>query len=128
MNNNLLLKYVTGKCTTRQEEQVEHWLSESPQNKRAMEELKHIAQLSPEKRIEVDANQAWSDFSDQHFAQKGTTNKKQEATLNASLRDSNIRSRRVRRRRAVAYSGVAAAVVLLAFVFYYVQGFSTSDV
>src|SRR5699024_3037213 len=129
MNNNILLKYVAGKCTTRQEQQVEHWLNESPQNRATMDEVKHISKVYPGKEIEVDTDEAWDAFSKHYFSHAGSNN---QENINAQSPDKGKNSRQLNLQRlhkssGVTYGAVATMVVLLAALLYYVAGFSTPD-
>src|SRR5699024_7409159 len=129
MNNNILLKYVAGKCTTKQEEQIEHWLNESPQNRATMDEVKHISKVSPGKKIEVDTNEAWDAFSKHYFSHEGSIDQENinRQSPNEGKNFQQPKPQRLRRSTVVTYGVAATAVVLLAALLYYVAGFSTPD-
>lgn len=130
MNNDLLLKYVSGRCTSREEERVKHWLNESSQNRKTMQEFKQILEVPPGKRIEVDTYKAWDIFSENHFSYQDTKINRISNGSSPNKRSGlrGLRHQRLQRTRVAVYTTVTAAVVLLAFLFYYVVGSTTQDV
>ncbi|MDY6867398.1 MAG: DUF4974 domain-containing protein [Chloroflexota bacterium] len=62
MNKEVLHKYISGNCTSEEEELVEEWLNESLENTKIMEQMKLIWGVSPGKSIEVDSHAAWKSF------------------------------------------------------------------
>lgn len=130
MNKEVLHKYVLGTCTPGEEEMVEHWLNESSQNKKIMDELTRIWKVTPGKRIEVDTYKAWDAFSEQFFLDKDSKTHR-VSTGNAPNAGKDLqgsRHQKLQKPNFVAYAIAAAAVVLLTFMFYYFTGFSTPNV
>lgn len=128
MNKDLIHKYVFGTCDSKEEEMVEYWLNESPQNKKIMEELTRIWEVAPGKRVEVDTYKAWDAFSEQFFSHEDPKKVNKVGSPSQSKGLQGPRHQRLRTPRVVIYSITAAAVVLLAFIFYHFVGFSTPDV
>ncbi len=130
MNKEVLHKYVFGNCTPGEEEMVEDWLGESPQNKKIMEELTRIWEVPPGKRIEVDTYKAWDAFSEQFFLDKDSkTNRVSTGNApNAGKDLQRPRQQRLRKPNFVGYAIAAAAVVLLTVIFYHFLGSPPQDV
>src|SRR5690625_3836990 len=95
-----------------------------------MIEFKQILEVSPGKRIEVDTYKAWDTFSEQFFLDKDSQSNKvsKRGSPNKGKSLQELRHQRLRNSRVVGYAIAASAVVLLAFLFYYVTGFTTQDV
>lgn len=129
MDKEVLHKYVVGRCTIKEEEMVEQWIKESPDNKKMMEEFRHILEVSPGKRIEVNTYKAWNAFSEQYFPYEASpkVNQLGARSQNKSAFQGS-RYQRTRNPRVLVYGLVAAAVIMLTLLFYYGSGFYTTDV
>lgn len=116
-----LHKYLSGECSTGEKKLVEEWLKADPQNREFMKELKKIWKITPNDEFEVDAQTAWVSF------RRRVIEKPDHSSLNTPVSDKQKRLSDNRKysigshrnqSKIFAYSIVAAAVVLIAFLFF----------
>ncbi|MFH5834318.1 FecR domain-containing protein [Halalkalibaculum sp. DA384] len=102
MNWNLLHRYLTGECTPEQRQQVESWLESDPRNREFMNSLERIWSVEPAPETQVDARAAWEEFE---------TRMVPVAVRQRPSRGGDYA-------RMIAYGLSAAAVILVAFLFF----------
>ncbi|SMO40955.1 FecR family protein [Gracilimonas mengyeensis] len=116
MKTELLYKYLTGVCTESEEEEIEDWLKQSPENRKKMSDLKKILEVSPGKMIHVDSEKAWDSFSHTHLGQKKTFQKRIPARKPAF--NNRIDRKKSNSLRYFAYVAAAAVLVIISSLFY----------
>jgi len=120
-----LHRYFSGEATEQEKIQVESWVDSDPRNREFMQSMKEIWEIEPGDEIEVNARAAWNSFKNRLSDKPG------EVTVGGSTRLYGIEelrrpghsyeTRTNRNRRVVALAATAAAVLLLAVVFYQVS-------
>jgi transmembrane sensor len=58
----LIQRYITGSATTEEGQKVKQWMTQDPENRKLIRDLKKIWDLTPEEDFEVDIQQAWSNY------------------------------------------------------------------
>ncbi|MDX1639363.1 MAG: FecR domain-containing protein [Balneolaceae bacterium] len=119
MDNELLQRYLSGLCNETEIKQVEGWLEESTEHRKMMNEYQKIWNVSPGKRIEVDSHEAWDSFSNRYI---GTPEQQLHSDPQNKVFQVNSKhvagSRKKSAARLTIYSIAAAAVLVIAFLFY----------
>jgi len=124
LKTELLHKYLSGECTTKEEKQVETWLHSSPENQKRMNEMKQIWDIPPGKRIHVDSYKAWDSLRERVLHSHNSASETEQ--LQHSKRKhkqfyKNMDRRRRRGARLIAYSAAVAAVLMIAFLFSHIS-------
>lgn len=121
MKKELIHKYLSGTCTSEEKSIVEKWLSESPKNEQIMEEFKQIWGVTSGKKIDVDSFQAWDSFRERHLDDDIGSHGRGKMKLEPS-QDNKFQHKEVARRgsysRIITYTVAAAAVLIIALLFY----------
>lgn len=123
MNKEILHKYISGHCTSEEEELVEKWLNESPENSKIMEQMKLIWGVSPGKRIEVDSHAAWKSFKSNSI-DKESQFRQPEHDSTSKRKKTSLSTRNYTKRRGwfsnrvMALTAAIAAVFLVTILFY----------
>ncbi|MDR8393609.1 FecR domain-containing protein [Aliifodinibius sp. S!AR15-10] len=117
MKTDLLHKYLSGTCSEEEKKEVERWLDESPENQEKMSEIKQIWDISPGKKVKVNSYKAWDEFSERHLGRSETSSKQAsgQPTLKKAFKHHPEKKKSA---KTVAFSLAAAAVLLIAFLFY----------
>ncbi|MEX0906528.1 MAG: FecR domain-containing protein [Balneolaceae bacterium] len=63
-------RYVTGNAGPEERRLLKNWMDEDPENKKFIQEVQEIWNLTPPENFEVDAQQAWEEFQYRHGKQK----------------------------------------------------------
>lgn len=121
MNVTLLHKYLAGECSTGEKKRVEEWLRAGSQNQEFMKSLQKIWDVTPGDEFEVDARVTWRSFRQRVIEKQertsGDTPVSDMQRGPSGYRKHGVRSRQ-RRGKAFAYFFAAAAVMVIAFLFF----------
>lgn len=121
MNWTLLHKYVSGECGPEEMREVEDWLHSDERNQRFIDSLKKIWEVEPRDEMEVNAKSAWSSFQKKISGEKELTGEDNPAYELNKIRSEPMYTKSYahkRHGRALAFSLSAAAVILIALLFY----------
>lgn len=77
----LIQKYLSGRATFAERQEVQRWYRESPENQRLFEEIKQIWEASPEPEYQVDVEEAWQRFEDGEYSQVSDQKDEKDRTL-----------------------------------------------
>lgn len=129
MNWTLLHKYLTEECDPEEMQRVEAWFREDERNRRFFETLVKIWEIQPADEIEVDSKQAWENFQKKMPGAAVDSTPAEPPIFN--IGNERLKSglqRRKRYVRTVAMALSAAAVLVIAFLFYqYMPGVISTD-
>lgn len=112
INWTLIQNYLTDQCSQAEKEQLVEWMHENDYNKRFMEKIKKIWDVTPKKEFEVDEQQAWRDFKHdviQNLSKKRATNNGTQKTKPGSFSSLNTNKKTG---SWVTFLRIAAIVVL----------------
>lgn len=117
MNTRLLHKYLSGECNTHEKRVIESWLNSDARNQEYLNALEQIWDVSPGKKIEVDALAAWKKVRSRNFEKPGMAlsgiqpigRRRQKILFPVSTVG--------RKGRILASTFAAAAVILITFMF-----------
>lgn len=122
MNWTLLHKYLSGESTEEEKRQVDSWIESDPRNEEFMDSLIKIWEVKPGEEIEVDARAAWETFKHKLTEEQRTVSHEKGTNIYALNEQGSPHYSYAKKsrgyKRAVAISVSAAAVFLVAFLFY----------
>lgn len=116
MNVTLLHKYLAGECSTGEKQVIEDWLNSDARNQEYMDALKQIWDVSPGKKIEVDALAAWESVRSRNFEKSGSV--RSRTFIGRSQHRTGYPANSVRGKSRVWVSTLAAAAVIFITVMF----------